>query len=46
LELRICAGSARGFGETSLFGSLLRALRKQWLQLCDAPTVAAMDQFG
>jgi hypothetical protein len=31
LELRVCAGSARGVGETPLFGPLLCALRKQWL---------------
>jgi hypothetical protein len=45
LELRVRADFACGFGETSLPGSLLRALRKPWLQLCDAPNVAAMDRF-
>ncbi|HXB03185.1 MAG TPA: hypothetical protein VNV15_10250 [Opitutaceae bacterium] len=46
MELRVRAGSAGGSGETSLFGSLLRALRMQWVQLRDAPSVAAMDWFG
>jgi hypothetical protein len=46
LELRVRASSAGGFGEASLSGCLLRALRKQWLQLCDAPNIAAMDRFG
>jgi hypothetical protein len=46
LELRVCAGSACGFGETSLPGSLLRPLRMQWMQLRDAANVAAMDRFG
>jgi hypothetical protein len=46
LELRVRAGSARGFGETTLSGPLLRALRQQWLQLRDATNVTAMDRFG
>jgi hypothetical protein len=45
LELRVRAGSARGFGEMSLPGCLLRALREQWLQLCNAPNVPALDRF-
>jgi hypothetical protein len=45
LELRVRAGSARGSGQMSLPGRLLRALRGQWLQLCGAAIVATMDRF-
>jgi hypothetical protein len=45
LELRVRAGSARGSDEMSLPGRLLRALREQWLQLCNATNVPGMDRF-
>jgi hypothetical protein len=45
LELRVRAGSARGSDQMSLPGRLLRALRGEWLQLCNTPNLPAMDRF-